>query len=80
MLIQEALQRLMKGKTTFVIAHRLSTVQNADIIFTLNQGKIVEKGTHTELFNLKGLYHYLYTINWGNREEWIHQKKGKTTV
>ncbi len=80
MLIQEALQRLMKGKTTFVIAHRLSTVQNADIIFTLNQGKIVEKGTHTELFNLKGLYHHLYTINWAKPEEWIHQKKGKTTV
>ena len=80
MLIQEALQRLMEGKTTFVIAHRLSTVQNADIIFTLNQGKIVEKGTHTELFNLKGLYHHLYTINWAKSEEWIHQKKGKTTV
>jgi subfamily B ATP-binding cassette protein MsbA len=76
MLIQEALQRLMEGKTTFVIAHRLTTVQNADIILTLEDGEIVEKGTHTELLNLKGLYHHLYTVKWEKSEDWlIHHEK-----
>lgn len=61
-LIQEALDRLMKGRTTFVIAHRLTTIQNADLILVLDKGEIVEQGTHTELLDRKGLYHHLYTI------------------
>lgn len=61
-LIQEALDRLMKGRTTFVIAHRLTTIQNADLILVLDRGEVVEQGTHSELLARKGLYHYLYTI------------------
>ncbi len=61
-LIQEALERLMKQRTTFVIAHRLSTIHNADKIIVLDYGTIVENGTHTELLEKKGLYHYLYTL------------------
>ncbi|KAI4453623.1 atp-binding cassette sub-family b [Holotrichia oblita] len=58
--IQHALQNLMKGKTSFMIAHRLSTIQNADIILVMNQGKIVETGTHRQLINAGGLYSKLY--------------------
>ncbi len=61
-LVQEALQRLMEGRTTFVVAHRLSTIQCADRILVLDKGKLVEEGTHAELLERKGLYHYLYTI------------------
>lgn len=61
-LVQEALQRLMKGRTTFVVAHRLSTIQRADRILVLDKGKLVEEGTHAQLLERQGLYHYLYTI------------------
>lgn len=61
-LVQEALQRLMEGRTTFVVAHRLSTIQSADRILVLDKGKLVEEGTHTQLMARNGLYHYLYTI------------------
>jgi len=61
-LIQEALERLMKGRTTFVIAHRLTTIQRADRILVLNKGRLVETGTHAELMERKGLYQYLYTL------------------
>lgn len=61
-LVQEALERLMKGRTTFVVAHRLSTIQRADRILVLDNGKLVEEGTHSQLLERKGLYHYLYTI------------------
>jgi ATP-binding cassette, subfamily B, bacterial MsbA len=61
-LVQEALERLMKGRTTFVIAHRLTTIQRADRILVLNKGRLVETGTHAELMGHKGLYQYLYTL------------------
>ena len=59
-LIQNAMNRMMQGRTSFVIAHRLSTIRNADIILVLNHGDIVEKGSHTELMANEGFYHSLY--------------------
>jgi ATP-binding cassette, subfamily B, bacterial MsbA len=61
-LVQEALERLMVGKTTFIVAHRLSTIQRANRILVLNHGRIVEQGNHTTLMARNGLYHYLYTL------------------
>ena len=61
-LVQEALEQLMKGRTTFVIAHRLTTIQRADRILVFNKGCLVESGTHAELLDKKGLYQYLYTL------------------
>jgi ATP-binding cassette subfamily B protein/subfamily B ATP-binding cassette protein MsbA len=60
-LIQDALARLLKGRTSIVIAHRLSTVINADVILVIHDGRIVEKGSHTDLLALGGLYFYLYS-------------------
>lgn len=60
--VQEALYRLMEGRTTFVIAHRLSTVQHADRILVLDKGEIVEEGTHQDLVALGGLYNHLYAL------------------
>lgn len=62
-LIQQGMDSLMKGRTTFVIAHRLSTVQNADYIAVLDQGRIIERGKHFELLEQKGKYYELYTGN-----------------
>ena len=62
MLIQEALEKLMAGRTTFIIAHRLSTVHNADKIIVLDKGSVVESGTHKQLMENEGLYHHLYTM------------------
>jgi len=64
-LIQEGLKYLMKGRTTFVIAHRLSTIRRADQILVVEAGKIVERGTHEELYALNGRYWDLYTRQHG---------------
>ena len=63
MLVQQGMDGLMYGRTTFVIAHRLSTVRNADCIMVLEQGRIIERGSHDELMEKKGRYYQLYTGN-----------------
>ena len=60
-LVQEGMDKLMEGRTVFVIAHRLSTVQNSDAIMVLDHGKIIERGTHEDLIKQKGVYYQLYT-------------------
>jgi ATP-binding cassette subfamily B protein len=60
-LIQRAMARLMRGRTSFVIAHRLSTIRDAELILVMNQGAIVEQGTHAELLDRRGFYHELYS-------------------
>jgi ATP-binding cassette subfamily B protein len=59
-LIQKGMDQLMRGRTSFVIAHRLSTIKNADMILVMNEGRIIEKGTHQELLESKGFYAELY--------------------
>ena len=62
-IVQDGMDKLMNGRTTFVIAHRLSTVKNSDCIMVLEQGRIIERGTHDELIEEKGRYYQLYTGN-----------------
>lgn len=66
-LIQEAMKRVMAGRTSIVIAHRLSTILNADSILVIDYGRIVERGTHTELMTLGGLYARLYETQFNRR-------------
>ncbi len=68
-IVQDALDKLMVGRTSFVIAHRLSTIKNADVILVLNHGVIAEKGTHDELMAKGGLYYELYTMSAQKAEE-----------
>ena len=68
-LVQEALNRLMVGRTSIIIAHRLSTIKNADRILVLDKGKLAEDGTHDELMEKNGLYAHLYQIQYNNSEE-----------
>jgi subfamily B ATP-binding cassette protein MsbA len=67
-IVQEALDRLMVGRTSFVIAHRLSTIKNADKIIVLQRGRIVETGTHEELMANNKLYSHLYNIQYREKE------------
>ena len=60
-IVQRGMDALMKGRTTFVIAHRLSTVRNSDVIIVLDHGRIIERGTHDDLIAQKGTYYQLYT-------------------
>ena len=59
--IQEAFARLMEGRTSFIVAHRLSTIREADVILVMRDGKIIEQGSHDELVAQKGKYYQLYT-------------------
>ena len=68
-LVQEAIEKLMKGRTSFVIAHRLSTIRSADIILVVDDGKIVERGSHEQLLKQRGVYYNLYLQQF--REEQI---------
>ena len=66
--IQRAMKEIVKGRTTFVIAHRLSTIKNADIIFVLDNGDIVEKGSHEQLMAKDGFYAKLYNSQFEDTE------------
>jgi ATP-binding cassette subfamily B multidrug efflux pump len=65
-MLQDAMQKIMKGRTSFVIAHRLSTIKNADLILVMQDGNIVEQGTHKELLEKKGYYEQLYYAQFAN--------------
>jgi len=67
--VQEAVDRLLRGRTVFVIAHRLSTIVHADQILVLDRGRIVERGTHTSLLAASGAYHRLYSMQFGSMSQ-----------
>ena len=62
-IVQDGMDKLMRGRTTFVIAHRLSTVRNSDCIIVLEQGRVIERGNHVKLMEERGKYYQLYTGN-----------------
>ncbi|RLI70365.1 ABC transporter ATP-binding protein, partial [Candidatus Heimdallarchaeota archaeon] len=78
LLIKKALTKLLSGRTSFIIAHRLSTVRNADRIIVLKDGKIVEEGTNAELLARKGEYYRLYQLQFKNQEKDLNGEKLQT--
>ena len=68
-LVQNAMDRLTRGRTSFVIAHRLSTIRDADLILVMDKGDVIESGTHAELLEKGGLYKELYTSQFEVSEE-----------
>jgi ATP-binding cassette subfamily B protein len=62
--IQSAFAKLMEGRTSFIVAHRLSTIKEADLILVMRDGHVIEQGTHTELLEKKGFYHELYNAQY----------------
>ncbi|HEX7974432.1 MAG TPA: ABC transporter ATP-binding protein [Anaerolineales bacterium] len=79
-LIQKALEKLLEGRTSFVIAHRLSTIRSADLVLVVDQGQIVERGTHTELLAMQGFYYDLYMSQFrrGEVTDTAHIKESST--
>ena len=69
MKIQDAFSKLMKGKTSFIVAHRLSTIKEADLILVMRDGSVIEQGTHNELINKGGFYATLYNSQMPFNEE-----------
>jgi len=67
-LVQDALKTLMNGRTTIAVAHRLSTIENADVIFVIDKGRVVEQGRHEELLSMNGLYNRLYMMQFKRAE------------
>ena len=62
-LITNSLDTLMKGRTTFIVTHRLDSIKNADVILVFENGRLVQKGTHNELIKVKGQYKFLFSLN-----------------
>ena len=77
-LIQDAIQNVLKGRTSFIVAHRLSTIRSADRILVIREGKVQECGTHDELLAQKGYYYNLYTHQY--REEALQQTLSEKNV
>ena len=78
LLIQQALERLMVGRTTIVIAHRLSTIRSADMIVVLEGSRIVETGTHEELMTLGGLYRHLNDVQIEDAPRWREVRRQRS--
>ena len=78
--IQVALQELLKGRTSFVIAHRLSTIRSADQVLVLNEGEIIERGSHNELLAQGGFYYDLYMSQFRRQETLTLQPNGSRAI